>query len=31
VLKLVEQGHRLCYVASSLSTEISIEPTVTVR
>jgi organic hydroperoxide reductase OsmC/OhrA len=31
VLKLVEQGHRLCYVANSLSTEISIEPTVTVR
>src|SRR4051794_32858227 len=31
VLKLVEQAHRLCYVANSLSTEISIEPTVTVR
>jgi organic hydroperoxide reductase OsmC/OhrA len=31
VLKLVERGHRLCYVANSLSTEIQVEATVTVR
>jgi organic hydroperoxide reductase OsmC/OhrA len=29
VLKLVDQGHRLCYVANSLTTEIQVEATVT--
>jgi organic hydroperoxide reductase OsmC/OhrA len=31
VLKLVEQAHRLCFVANSLKSEIEIEPTVAIR
>jgi organic hydroperoxide reductase OsmC/OhrA len=31
VLKLVEQAHRLCFIANSLSSEIVIEPTVNLQ
>jgi len=31
VLKLVEQAHRLCFIANSLSSEIVVEPTVEAR
>jgi organic hydroperoxide reductase OsmC/OhrA len=31
ILKLTEMAHKQCYISNSLSTEITVEPTVEIR